>query len=226
LGEQHIKGLAVKVYQSSTNLDFWAQKRVKKFGLTEKPTKVPSKSSLGNNYSIHFEIMKLLCIFFATAILFSCKERNAETNAVFEKVKEAKGCGDIILFGVVYYDKLLRIHLDYQKTTFSTEMQIYSNIAEESFADISIEQNKDLDKLWQNVCNDVIETPSQTSTDWKLTSGKLSYKINKIPAQFGCFETYEATLVLENAVFEDGKGNQLTMDKAAFDQVTVGLCGG
>jgi hypothetical protein len=168
--------------------------------------------------------MKFLYFVLATTLLFSCKERSTTTTTPADYDDDAKGCRNFDLYKIIEQDKVLSISIDNKLTTFSTEMQVYENIAEEAFATVSIEQNQDLDALWNNTCNGVFLSPSQPSTNWTLRSGKLSYKVSKVLAEYGCSETYDVTLILENAVFEDGNGNQMTLPYTNFDLVKVGLC--
>jgi hypothetical protein len=169
--------------------------------------------------------MKFLYFFLAAALLSSCKEHVTPTSCI-DYDDKTKGCGDFVIMRIIDEDKILSIYIDQRRTTFSTEMQVYENIANEAFATVSIEQNQDLDALWNNACNDLIQTPAQPSTNWTLKSGKLSYKVSKILPEYICNETYDATLILENAVFEDGNGNQITLPSTTFGCVMVGWCAG
>jgi hypothetical protein len=165
--------------------------------------------------------MKLLHFLLAAAFLFSCKERSTA-----DYDHKTKGCGDFVIKRIIDEDKILSIYIDHKLTTFSTEMQVYENITEEAFAKVQIEQNQDLDALWYSACNDVARYPAQPSTDWTLKSGKLSYRVSKVLAEYSCSDLYDATLILENAVFEDGNGNQMTLPYTIFDRVRVGWCAG
>jgi hypothetical protein len=170
--------------------------------------------------------MKFLHFLLAAAFLFSCKERSTTTTTPADYDHKTKGCGDFVIKRIIDEDKILSIYINHKLTTFSTEMQVYENIANEAFAKVRIEQNQDLDALWYSACNDVARRPAQPSTNWTLKSGKLSYRVSKVLTEYRCSAVYDATLILENAVFEDGEGNQMTLPNTTFGRVKVGWIAG
>lgn len=138
-----------------------------------------------------------------------------------------KGCGDFIVYKLNGDDKVISVQIDHNKVAFSTDFQTYSNAANLDFATIEMEQNCDAAAIWYVACNDVGRTPSCTSTHWKLVSGELSFKVSKVLASYQCMQSYLATVLLKNAVFQkEGTSEQINMGDINFENIHVGWCAG
>ena len=155
-----------------------------------------------------------------------------ETNTITSETSDpttTKGCGDFMLAQKLDTDKIISIWINQKKATFFTSFQSFEHIEQESFATIVIQQNPNQERLWQQTCNDVVSVdPFTTPTVlWKLTQGKLQYKVSKVLDQYNCSTPYKATVILENAVFQKQGGTEtITVPKAEFNQVKVGWCAG
>jgi len=91
---------------------------------------------------------------------------------------------------------------------------------------VGIEQNCDIETVWEGVCNDVLQIPSCPSINWSLQKGKLSFKVSKVTNGSHCSEEYLATVILENASFKNDNGEVQTFDLIEFTNVQVGWCAG
>lgn len=153
---------------------------------------------------------------------FACEKELA-----YNRDKNIKGCGDFVVNGLMEDGTILSIRIDNRKILFSTDFQTFDNVADENFATVEIEENCDIEKEWYEVCNDVLSGNSCQSTYWRLTKGKLSFKVSKVLSAYKCNEPYLTTVILENAEFKkDGSDETLVIDKFQFKDVLVGTCAG
>jgi hypothetical protein len=167
--------------------------------------------------------MKYFKILWIVIVLFSCKKKEA-INTDFENTK---GCGGFGIYHKMDSTKLLNIYIDNKKTTFLTTFQVYEHIENEVFANISVEENEEVNVLFNNICNDVLTFPTTQIVLWKLSSGKLSYKVSEIPEQFNCNSIYRASILLQNAIFIKENSNEIyKIDSLDIKNVTVGICAG
>lgn len=138
-----------------------------------------------------------------------------------------KGCGDFVVYKKLNSNQMMRIYIDNKITTFSKDLQVFEEIQTAPFASITIEQNNEFDKIWRRACNDVGESLINPSITWTLQKGKLSYKVDKVLAEYGCMESYRATVLLENATFKNNDtGETIDQTKVEMNDVFVGWCAG
>lgn len=158
---------------------------------------------------------------------FSCSDKAAESPNVnrIQPDTTVKGCGHFALYKKVGPDLVLGIRVDHNKIQLSTDFQTFDGIAIKPFAQIEIEQNCDIRALWSNACNDGISSASCKSTLWKLQSGSFSFKVNKVPRNFGCGETYYVSAILKNATFvkENSKETKV-LEEVIITNAKVGNC--
>lgn len=154
---------------------------------------------------------------------FSCEKNDQKPNTD----KNIKGCGDFVVGKIISADQVLTIWIDRNKIAFSKDFQTFENIAAEDFASVKIEQNCEIDVVWFNLCNDVLDHSSCASIHWTLQSGKLSFKVSEVPTGTSCSNFYLATVHLEQAVFKnDSSGETQTLDSVELNNVQVGWCAG
>lgn len=171
------------------------------------------------------KIFILLALSMLASIFITCdKQKNNQ-----HLVGETTGCGNFFVARVIEEDKILSIWIDHEKITFSTDFQVFENAVEENFVVLDLEQNCEIDEIWYGTCNDVAGLSKCSSTHWKPTQGKLSFKVSKVLDFYDCFtnELYEATVILEDATFrKEGSNETLSFDNTTFSNVLVGWCAG
>lgn len=173
----------------------------------------------------NYLVLANVALFVTTIAFFAC-DKSKQTSTITPD-PNAKGCGDFIVNKIVDSDKIVSIWIDHQKIAFSTDLQVFPEAEKAEFARIELEQNCDIETVWEGVCNDVVQFPNCPSVHWKLLSGSLSFKVSKLPATFECIETYYATVILENAVFQKENSTEtLVFGSVAFNNVQVGWCAG
>lgn len=164
-------------------------------------------------------------VLFIIAIALSACEKNGKDQPNTDP--DIKGCGNFQVLKIMESDKVLSIFIDHNQIEYSTDFQEFDHIENKAFATIKIEQNCDIQKIFQGSCNDVFFQPNCQSVMWTLQSGKLSFRVNKVLDVYLCGESYLATVVLQNAVFKNEQTGEIkTYDNISLENVNVGWCAG
>ncbi len=170
---------------------------------------------------LHFALPGLL--FLALAML-SCKKSNQNDCGTPNPDKNLKGCNDFSVHKRISNDMIASVSIDRDKIAFTENFQSFENIVLETFAEVEITQNCEIQKVWSNLCNDAIDIPNCPITFWKLQSGKLEFKTEGEQCEGN---TYLATVNLYNATFiKDGSTETQTFEKIEFYHVAVGFGSG
>ncbi len=68
-------------------------------------------------------------------------------------------------------------------------------------------------------CTDVVIVGQTTTALWTAIEGTVSIRVVRPPND--CTETYVVDVILQNAVFEDAKGDQILVDEVRYERVWV-----
>jgi hypothetical protein len=146
----------------------------------------------------------------------------------FQYVKEKEGgCGNLYLYkGTADSLEVLWISANREKLKLPEKGSSTFDLAE---APDGLQVAVD---LWEKpprfsaYCNDISPDTRKKAT-WKATKGKLTLTTHgPSDAAEGRPKTYKASARLEGALFEDGAGNQATLNEETIHEVLVGWLAG
>lgn len=139
----------------------------------------------------------------------------------FDYKAKAEGCGGIFVYkwnaatseAILVSAKKEELGLSTQARTFRLDSVDMRHLS--VWVDVY-----DAPRRSSPYCTDVIDGSQSVPTTWRATSGLVTIVLDRdsVPA----FETYKATVTLENVHFRSGNGVEVELERESFNDVVVG----
>jgi hypothetical protein len=171
---------------------------------------------------IQFSILSFCLVFFQ-----NCKKTTvAPTPTVMipHLQNNSKGCGDFQVAQIINDNYLMIVRFDYNKINFKTDWQVFDDVSGKDFVTVELVETCNPYIYFQNFCNDGIKPiDCGDAKKWELKKAKVSFKVDNVLPKYGEFVTYKASVIVENADFQDLVLKKVKrIDKMTFTDVLVG----